>query len=189
MKDESDEAVWQRVLSGDERAFGLIWDRHRDRVFGYLLREGNSPSDGEDLSAAAFLELWRKRHSLRFVDGSVLPWLIVTTLNVSRNAARSRRRYRRFLSSLPAPAESPDHAEQLAERHDARFLRLRAAIGAARPADASLLTMTALEGFSLREAAEALGLTESAAKMRLSRLRTRLRIDLELDLVPEGDSR
>jgi RNA polymerase sigma-70 factor (ECF subfamily) len=34
--------------------------------------------------------------------------------------------------------------------------------------------LTAVEGFTVREAAQALGLTEGAAKMRLSRLRTRL---------------
>lgn len=189
MREESDETVWQRTLSGDEAAFGFVWDRHHERVFRSLLREGNTPHDAEDLCAAAFLELWRKRAAVRFVDGSLLPWLIVTARNVSRNAARATRRYRRFLDSLPAADHAPDHAELIADDDDVRLRRLRTAISGCRPADAALLTLTAVEGFSVRESAEVVGISESAAKMRLSRLRARLRIDMEADMVGEGELR
>lgn len=185
MRDDSDDEIWQRLLSGDERAFGLIWDRHRDRVFRHLVASGNAAADAEDLTAAVFLELWRRRTSVRFVDGSALPWLIVTAQNVTRNAARARRRYREFLSSLPVPAHVDDHAEHFAEQNDERATQLRAAIAAARPTDAALLAMTALEGFTVTEAAAALGLSEPAARMRLSRFRAHLRAHLT-DLLPEG---
>lgn len=174
------------MLSGNERAYGLIWDRHRDRVYRHLVMSGNSPSDAEDLSAAVFLELWRRRTSVRFVDGSALPWLIVTAQNVSRNATRARIRHRRFLARLPSPVDESDHAERHADQNDDTVTRLRAVIAAARPADAQLLAMTALEGFTLVEAAGALGISESAAKMRVSRLRSRLRAHLQPDLFAEG---
>ncbi|WP_404801102.1 RNA polymerase sigma factor [Aeromicrobium duanguangcaii] len=57
--DETDEAVWGRVLEGDASSFVLIWDRHRDRVFAHVLRRGASRHDAEDVAAMAFLELWR----------------------------------------------------------------------------------------------------------------------------------
>jgi len=178
--------VWQHLLAGNERAYGLIWDRHRDRVFRHLVMGGNSPSDAEDLSAAVFLEMWRRRLSIRFVDESALPWLIVTAQNVARNATRARIRHRRFLSRLPPQPDQRDHAESHADQNDETVARLRALISAARPADARLLAMTALEGFTLAEAAGALGISEPAAKMRLSRLRSRLRADLQSDLSAEG---
>lgn len=180
--------MWASVLSGDIRQYGTIWDRHRDRVHRHLIASGNTSSNSEDLTAATFLELWRRRGAVRFVDGSLLPWLIVTAQNVSRNAARARRRYDRFLAALPAPSVVPDHADQVAERTDERTVALRAAMSAARPTDAKLLAMTALEGFTIREAAAALGLTESAAKMRLVRVRTRLRSAVSPHLIPEGGS-
>lgn len=172
MMDDSDEAVWARVTTGDARAFGVIWDRHRARVFRHL-RAGAPSADAEDLTAMTFLELWRRRRAVRFVDGSLLPWLIVTARNVARNASRSARRYERFLASLPAPVpvDGPEKRVDLDERTAA----VRAALTHAKPADADLLAMTALEGFTVAEAAAVLGLSESAAKMRLSRLRTRLR--------------
>jgi RNA polymerase sigma-70 factor (ECF subfamily) len=48
--------------------------------------------------------------------------------------------------------------------------------------------MTALEGFTAAEAGVALGLSEAAAKMRISRLRAQLRITLAPDPIPEGGS-
>lgn len=188
MTDETDEVVWALVLSGEVRQYGIIWDRHRDRVFRHLIASGNTAATSEDLTAVTFLELWRRRGSVRYVDGSLLPWLVVTAQNVSRNAARAKRRYDRFLAALPAPAVVPDPADQIAESSDERIVALRAAIAAARPADAQLLAMTALEGFTIREAAAALGLTESAAKMRLSRVRTKLRAAVSPHLLPEGGS-
>ena len=180
--------VWRLVLSGDSRRYGLIWDRHRDRIFRHLIASGNSATSAEDLTAAAFLELWRRRDAVRFVDGSLLPWLIVTAQNISRNAARARRRYERFLAALPAPSVVPDPADPIADRDHEHLIALREAIAAARPADAMLLAMTALEGFTTREAATALGLSESAAKMRLTRLRARLRTAVTAHPLPEGGS-
>jgi RNA polymerase sigma factor (sigma-70 family) len=189
VEDDSDEMVWRQVLSGDSRRYGKIWDRHRDRIFRHLIASGNTASSAEDLTAATFLELWRHRGTVRFVDGSLLPWLIVTAQNVSRNAARATRRYERFLVALPPPPVVPDPADPIADRDDEHLIALRAAIAAARPADATLLAMTALEGFTTREAAAALGLSESAAKMRLSRLRARLRTAVTAQPFPEGASR
>ena len=169
-----DRAVWQRTLDGDSGAFGVIWDRHRDRVFRRLLSAGNTPADAEDLTAITFLELWRRRSAVRFVDASLLPWLLVTAQNVHRNARRARRRHREFLQRLPPPDQVPDPAELIAERDSSRARRVREVLSAARPQDQHLAVLTTLEGFTLREAAAIVGISESAAKMRLSRLRRRL---------------
>jgi RNA polymerase sigma factor (sigma-70 family) len=174
MEPVDDRGVWQQVLAGDGDAFGVVWDRHRDRVFRRLLSAGNTPSDAEDLTAAVFLELWRKRTGVRFVDGSLLPWLLVTAQNVHRNASRARRRYRSFLERIPRPEHAPDPAELIAEKDSARTRRVREVLGAAREQDRHLAVLTALEGFTIREAAAAIGISEPAAKMRLSRLRARL---------------
>lgn len=184
MEAESDEVLWGRVVAGEAQLYGLIWDRHRDRVVRHVIRLGCAPADAEDLTAAAFLELWRRRGSVRFVDGSALPWLIVTSLNVYRNEARARRRYRRFLAALPPPEHAPDPAVMFEDLDPARDARVRAAMTGARPADVRLLAMTALEEFSVKDAAAAIGISESAAKMRLSRLRRRLGAAIDHSLTP-----
>ncbi|WP_269303264.1 RNA polymerase sigma factor [Aeromicrobium sp. HA] len=185
--DETDEGVWGRILAGDPLSFGVIWDRHKDRVFTHVLRGGATRHDAEDLAAMAFLELWRRRSHVTFVDGSVLPWLLVTTRNVARNAARSRRRFEKFLATLPPPVLIDDAARAISDHEDKRLTALRGALASLKPIDADLLAMTAIEGFSIREAALATGVSESAAKTRLSRLRRRLKSTATATLLPEGE--
>ncbi|MGC3994470.1 MAG: sigma-70 family RNA polymerase sigma factor [Propionicimonas sp.] len=180
----TDEQVWARVRSGEAEGFGLVWDRHRERVFRRLLREGIRSIEAEDLTAVVFLELWRHRESVRIVDGSLLPWLIVTAGNVARNARRSRSRYRAFLARLPEPAEAARAAS--AGEEDARVPALREAMAGLGRVDRDLLVLTAVEGFSVATSAQAVGLSEGAAKTRLSRLRRRLRSTIDAAVV-EGE--
>ncbi|MGV3714114.1 RNA polymerase sigma factor [Pseudolysinimonas sp.] len=168
----ADATLWERVLAGEGRAFGELWDRHRDRVFRHAGRLLERSADAEDATAMAFLELWRRRSDVRMVDGSLLPWLLVVTTNVVRNARRSRRRYRELLARLPAPEPSRDAGELVAEAIDARerlrgFARLSAA-------DQQILALVVFDDLSLEDAAAALGIGYGAAKTRLSRARARL---------------
>jgi RNA polymerase sigma-70 factor (ECF subfamily) len=174
--DSTDRTVWEAVLAGDSRAFGVLYDRHRDRVFRHALCQFSEPVEAEDLTAIAFLELWRKRSSARFVDESLLPWLLVTTSNAARNAQRSRRRHARVLAKLPRPGHEPDVSEQSDRRLDseATHAALSAAIADLPPVDRELIILTSLEGFSLQQASEALGISYGAAKTRMSRARRKL---------------
>ncbi|MFT4109659.1 RNA polymerase sigma factor [Propionicimonas sp.] len=184
----SDEQVWARVLAGDAALFGVIWDRHRDRVFRHLLGAGTGRNDAEDLTAVVFLELWRRRGTARFVDGSVLPWLLVTAVNVARNARRSRNRFRAFLARLPEPSPAPDAAQVLwGEFSGSRAERLGPALDGLGGRDRALLGLTAVEGFPVGQAAVALGMSEAAARMRLSRLRRRLRAEIGAEATMEGE--
>jgi RNA polymerase sigma factor (sigma-70 family) len=153
--------------------------------------------DAEDLTAAAFFELWRRRRSVRVVNGSVLPWLLVTTTNLARNLTRGLRRYRSMIAGLPRAAEASG-ADELAERDldgEAATDRVRRALSSLRPSDAALIVLSAFEHCSPAEAAEALGISAGAARTRLHRARARMASTLgatEDELVHEmakGDNR
>jgi RNA polymerase sigma-70 factor (ECF subfamily) len=169
---ETDQGIWERVLSGEGRAFGELWDRHRDRVFRHARRLLEHHADAEDATAMAFLELWRRRTDARIVEGSLLPWLLVVTTNVVRNTARSRRRYRDVLARLPEPEYARDAGELVAARSDA--VAQLAALSRLTPTDQHLITLVAFDDIPLADAATALGLSYGAAKTRLSRARARL---------------
>lgn len=188
MSEDSDQTIWQRVVAGDPRAYGLIWDRHHTRVLRHVVRSGHTAHDADDLTAMAFMEAWRRRSSVRFVDGSLLPWLVVTARNVARNAVRAQRRYSRFLENLPPAPPGPDPLAVVQDENSVEHI-LRLALDDARPVDGDLLAMTALEGFTVQEAAAALGMSETAAKSRLHRFRSRLRTVLSTDLLIEGGTR
>ena len=94
-------ATWQRALNGNGAAFAALFRQHQPRVYRRALSLVGGTHDAEDVTALSFFELWRRRRAVRVVDGTVLPWLLVTTVNLSRNHSRGDRRYRHLVASLP----------------------------------------------------------------------------------------
>lgn len=170
-------ALWAAALGGDGAAFGALFDRHRDRVFRHAYRLVVDRHQAEDVLAAAFFELWRRRASVRLVDGSPLPWLLVTASNVARNVTRGTRRHRRLLDALPRAVDVPAAEDQAFVDDPTEIVdpELAAALRALSAHDLRLLTLVVLEGWSLADAAGVLGLTTAGAKTRLHRARVRLR--------------
>ncbi len=163
---------WAAARAGDGESFGCVFDLHQGRVYRHACRLVDRRADAEDVTAAAFLELWRRREDVRLVEGSVLPWLLVTATNVSRNLRRSTRRHRALLDRLPRAGSAADPAEILSER--STFGWDPALLGHLRSLatnNLALVSLVVLEGFAIAEAAEALDLSESAAKSRLYRFR------------------
>lgn len=173
---EDDRTLWHAALAADAEAFGALWDRHRDAVLRQALRLVAQPADAEEVAAAAFFELWRKRGHVRLVQGSVLPWLLVTASNLARNSRRALLRHESLLRRLPRERDDAESVRAF-ERIDALALRheLLAALRSLKPQDAVLVTMTALDGYPLGEVAVLLGISDAAARVRLHRARKRLR--------------
>lgn len=173
---QSDEAEWSRACAADDRAFGELFERHHARVFRHALRLVMVPAEADEVMASAFLELWRRRSAVRLVDGSVLPWLLVTATHLSRNRVRGAIRYQRLLASLPREeaADAAVSALESLERIELRK-RIHAALRRMSPTDAALMTLTVVDGLTTAEAGAAVGLAPGAARMRLSRARGRLR--------------
>lgn len=168
-----EESQWHLARAGDGAAFGLIFDAHKDRVFRHAYRILLSRHDAEDASAIAFLELWRRRSTVRIVNGSVLPWLVVTTTNACRNLERGRRRYRRLLESLPHSIDRAS-AEDDALRGLGLGDDLVSALASLSPTDAQLFALVALEGYTVADAARTVGVTPGAARVRMHRARSAL---------------
>jgi RNA polymerase sigma-70 factor (ECF subfamily) len=185
-----DGGLWARSLEGEGEAFGLLFDRHRDRVFRHAYRLSGQRHDAEDIMSTAFLELWRRRLRVRMVDGSVLPWLLVTTTNVARNSKRAAFRYRKLLDSLP-------RADGISNADDDVFLQAEMdkdatrALATLSTADLQLVSLVVFEEYTIAAAAAVLNLTPAAAKSRMHRARQRMKTAINAALQPspalEGD--
>lgn len=177
---------WEAALAGDGAAFNRLFALHRDAVFRYARRLVDVPADADDIAAAAFLELWRRRDTVRMVEGSVKPWLLVTAGYLARNSRRRSGRWRRLLAELPREEAVPDPAEVALRRVSGHRgdSDLAAALRRLRPVDQTLLALTVFEGYSTDEAAAAVGLTGATARSRLSRARSRLRDHLRPEPAP-----
>jgi RNA polymerase sigma factor (sigma-70 family) len=160
----------------DPGALASLFDRYGDRIYNHCFRHLADWAEAEDATSSVFLEVWRHRRRVRLHDGSVLPWLYGVATNVCRNAGRSRRRYLRAVTSLPAPVAEPDHAEQVSDRlgSEARMRAVLRQIEALPAREREVLGLVAWAGLSYEQAAAALDVPVGTVRSRLSRARARL---------------
>lgn len=164
-------ALWERLRSGDESALGALFDAYEGRAFRHACRLLTSREDAKDAVAMAFFELWRKRASVRLVDGSPLPWLLTTVTNTARNLERSGRRYRALLGKTPRA----EHADAPIAPDESGVL---AALKRLPAGERSVVVLSVLEGYPDRDVAETLGIPVGTVKSRLFRAKARLRDEM-----------
>jgi RNA polymerase sigma factor (sigma-70 family) len=173
-----DGGLWADSLKGDADAFGLLYDRHRGRVFRHAYRLAGGQQDAEGATATAFLELWRRRNKVRLVDGSILPWLLVTTTNTARNLQRAKARHGRLVDAIPRGTEADATLDPAHPSHHPMDEVVAQALAVLKPLDLRLVSLVVFEDYPMSAAAEAVGLTPGAARVRMHRARLRMKAAL-----------
>jgi RNA polymerase sigma factor (sigma-70 family) len=109
------ETLWTEV---DEDGFEAVFDRYAKAVYNHAFRLTGSWSVAEDVTQATFLTAWRRRPEVRLVDGSPLPWLLVTAGHQARTEQRTLTRWRNRLLRAPGDDTVADPADDVAGRLD-----------------------------------------------------------------------
>ncbi len=185
---DPDRDVLTRVAEGDVESFGVLVERHQERLIRLCERMLGDPEAARDAAQEVFLKAFRKAGSFR-PRGRVYTWLYRIAVNHCLNRLR-RRQVVRFLpfaeagrrrdaggaGDEPAPLEPPDGAPDAAARLEARerWQRTRRLIDALPPGQRAVLVLAKFEGLSYRRIAETLGITEGAVESRLFRAMQRL---------------
>ncbi len=170
----ADEAM-ERYADGDGAAFSTLYDELSPRLFHYAARQLQNRAAAEDIVQQALLQIHCARGN--FTRGAaVLPWAYAIARRLVIDA--SRRRGREDLRADPGQGvEEPAGAAALDEalhrkRSEAAlrrdFLRLP-------PAQREAFELVKLEGLSVAESAEVLGITRGMVKIRAHRATAALR--------------
>jgi len=138
------------------------------RVRRFAAVVGRPDLDPDDLVQEAFTRalVARQRRDVDHLGAYLRRTVVNLAKNERRRLARGSAAQARLAPSEDAVATLPSDLSDL--------LRLD-------PVARGLLFLVEVEGFTIREAAAAVGCTEPAARMRLSRARRRLRADLEAE--------
>ena len=161
------------VREGAQAAFGALVARHYRLVYSVCLRDVGDISVAEDAAQAVFLILARKAPTLHG-DGSLAGWLYRTARLVSKNAVRREARVRRIEQRAARHTAQETETEQggLWRRIDPS---LHAALDTLGGVEREAVLLRFFEDRSLLETGAALGLSEDAARMRVSRALEKLR--------------
>jgi RNA polymerase sigma-70 factor (ECF subfamily) len=170
-----------RYAQGDGAAFVELYDALSQALFGMLLRLARQRPLAEDLLQQTFLQMHDARG--RFVPGSpVRPWAYAIARRLFIDHTR---RSRREVASGDPPAGPSEPAEHRTpgDWHDAREAaqRAQAALDSLPPRQREAYLLVKVEGLGLSDAADVLGATVTAVKLRVHRAVTALRATLGED--------
>jgi RNA polymerase sigma-70 factor, ECF subfamily len=185
--DLPDGELVRRAKAGDLDAFEALTVRHEQRVYSLAMRMLRQEQDAEDVTQQAFLSALENLDGFRG-EASFSTWL----LRIAAHAALKIIRKRKGLEtvSLEAATEERDshdavpHPEYIADwrqspaelihRNEIQRL-LDEALAQLDEKHRLVFLLRDVEGFSVRETADALGLSEANVKVRLLRARLQLR--------------
>ncbi len=163
------------MRAGDLDAWGLLFDKHAQRVYRFCSRFLGSPQDAEDVLSETFLEVWRSRRSFTVQGDSALPILLAIARRVGQKRLRSAQRLTRndaFAQTIAVPLVG-DIAEQIAVEDEAGrrrdWLRQRVAELPAQFRDVYELVIYAEMPYG--EVARLLGVPLGTVKSRMARAR------------------
>ena len=166
---ESDGALARRAVAGERAAFNVLVRRYQEPLYRFIRRYVGDADEAYDLLQETMISAWQ---ALGRYDPErpVLIWLRRIALNKCRDWGR-RRAVRQFFFRA-TPLETAGVA--VADEHDHQtdnLVRLDGAIAALPVQLKEPLLLTAFEGMSQQEAADALGLTVKAIETRVYRAR------------------
>jgi RNA polymerase sigma-70 factor (ECF subfamily) len=177
-------AAMERYARGEDRAFTELYDVLAPRLRRYLLRASRDPGWADDLLQQTMLQIHRARG--RFITGAeVLPWAFAIARRLLIDGIRRRKKEQQTISletggreATPVDVAAVQHSadelidgQRLARALDAELQRLPESHRVA-------FELVKNEGLSIREAAEVLGATPTAVKLRAHRAYAALRVAL-----------
>jgi RNA polymerase sigma-70 factor, ECF subfamily len=164
----------ERYASGDDGAFAVVYDRLAPRLHGYLLRQTRDRTCAEDLVQQTMLHMHRARG--RFISGAeVTPWAFAIARRLLLDSLRRAKRQGTFAEGDPdAALAEGDAADDVVQARElaARIGGVLANLPESQRVAFELLKQ---EGLSVAEAAEILGTTAAAVKLRAHRAYDALR--------------
>lgn len=168
-------------MTNEYTEFNDFVSEHRSRVYGVALRVVSDPELASDVVQETFLRAWRGLGRFRG-DSSLSTWLhritVNTALTARKRAARDHGAPLEAVDDVVADATPYVDPERRGEVLDLRR-RLEEALAKLPDGQKAVVILKDVEGWSHTEIAEWLGITESAAKVRLHRAHRKLALHLE----------
>jgi RNA polymerase sigma-70 factor (ECF subfamily) len=155
-----------RAREGDAVAFERLFEQYHAPILNYLHRMVGDRAMAEDLTQDSFVKAYRALPSTK-PDLAFKAWLY----RIATNTAISQLRRRKVVRWVPFLGTQDYATNENVERTVGYRQDVEQALRQLPEHYAAVLILRHYEGLSLAETADALGITENAAKLRLFRAR------------------
>jgi RNA polymerase sigma-70 factor, ECF subfamily len=159
---------------GNTEAFGVLFKRHKDRLWAVALRVTCDPDDAADALQDAMISAFRRAGDFRG-ESAVTTWLHRIVVNAALDLLRRRSAHSVGWSGDPddLPVTEPWQATDSAAVTESR-LDVDAAIRTLAPPQRAALVLVDMLGYPVADVAAILGVSEGTVKSRCARGRARL---------------
>ena len=160
-----DSNLVERARAGDDAAFAVLFEQFHAPILNYLHRMVSDRALAEDLTQDTFIKAYKALPKTK-QDLAFKAWLY----RIATNTALSHLRRGKIVQFLPFIGER-EHGDERVERTVTRQTDIENVLNQLPKHYAAVLLLRHYQGLSLAETAEALEITENAAKLRLFRAR------------------
>ncbi|MBS0010571.1 MAG: RNA polymerase sigma factor [Bacteroidales bacterium] len=163
-------------LAGNKRDQELLYRRYSSKLFAVSLQYTGSHDDARDVLQESFIKIFTSLHSYHG-DGSFEGWM----RRIVVNTALEKHRNRFYLNKVDEPGFENDtlpqlQADEISGMESEDLLNF---IMSLPPKYRMVFNLYALEGYSHKEIADMLNISEGTSKSNLSRARTILQKKVE----------
>ena len=169
MQTLTDNALMMKVKSGDLDKLGLLYERHKKKLFGFFYNMGNNPSVSEDLVQNVFVRILKYRQSYSG-EGPFTAWMFSMARNVNYDHHKKVSREGVSWGISPEDVEkgTGDYLNEAMD-HQGDSLLLNRALGLLSSDKREILLLSKYRELKFQEIGEISGCTEGAAKVRVHR--------------------
>jgi len=184
----SDNTLITDYLAGDERAFGVLYNRYYARVTRFLFRKIGDWESSQDLCQDTFIRVHRSLARFRMTH-RFSTWVYTIAANLAKNHHRNQKRscVDRYADLSRVDAFENGYAINLLDtgqdphrdfEKETVIKMLTVAVGELSQKRRQVFVLRELEGKTYEEIAETAGLAMGTVKSRLNRAREEVRISI-----------
>lgn len=163
----SDDELLRRLARGDIGAFDELYARSADVVYRVALRVTGSEADAADVTQMAFEHVFERARKLR-LSGRLTTFLYPVTVRLARRARERARRHVSDGEAFQAAIEGlAAGAEAAGGDPSADRAALAARLGRLPVGQREALLLRVVDGLSVQQTAEALGIPEGTVRSRV----------------------
>jgi RNA polymerase sigma-70 factor (ECF subfamily) len=179
----SDADLLRAHVDGDPHAFGILFSRHRDRLWAVALRTAGNPDDAADALQDAMVSAFRRAGSFRG-EAAVTTWLHRIVVNACLDQHR-RRRNKPTTTWIETLHETAQTGDDMANRE--LQIELERALAELPEDQRAAIVLVDVEGYSVDDAAQILSCPPGTIKSRCARGRAKLAKRLTVVRNPDAD--